>query len=112
MNRNIARTTLTLLSFAVLLASLAPAAHAATCSTATAAGKYGASDSGTVVGIGPRATVSLLTLEVAGNIKAKVTEETIYETQSYNENTAHGSVPAEFSRLGQHHVVCEWGERE
>jgi opacity protein-like surface antigen len=73
MRCNIARLTIAVLSSAVLLAIIAPAAPAATCSTARAAGTYGVSDSGTVVGIGPRATVSLLTLEVAGNIKAKVT---------------------------------------
>jgi len=73
MKCNIGRLTIAILSSAVLLAIIAPAAPAATCSTARAAGTYGVSDSGTVVGIGPRATVALLTFDAAENIKGKVT---------------------------------------
>jgi hypothetical protein len=62
-----------IISFVALLTGLAPAAHAAKCSTATAAGIYGFSDSGTVVGVGPRAAVGQLTLDAAGNIKGTVT---------------------------------------
>ena len=43
------------------------------CSLARAVGNYGASDSGTVVGVGPRAAVAQLTLDAAGNIKGTVT---------------------------------------
>jgi hypothetical protein len=56
----------------VSVAAPAQAGDAA-CSLARAAGSYGVSDSGTVVGIGPRAAVALLTLDAAGNIKGKVT---------------------------------------
>ena len=42
------------------------------CSLACAARSYGVSDSGTVVGIGPRAAVALLTLDAAG-ISGEVT---------------------------------------
>jgi hypothetical protein len=41
-------------------------------SLACAAGSYGVSESGTVIGIGPRAAVALLTLDAAG-INGKVT---------------------------------------
>lgn len=43
------------------------------CSRAGAAGTYGVSDSGTVIGIGPRSAVALLTLDETGNIKGGVT---------------------------------------
>ena len=42
------------------------------CSAARAAGTYGVSDSGTVIGIGPRAAVARLTLDAAGNIAGTV----------------------------------------
>ena len=59
----------------VVIVSVTATAEAgdAACSAARAAGTYGVSDSGTVVGIGPRAAVALLTLDAAGNIKGKVT---------------------------------------
>jgi len=43
------------------------------CSAVRAAGTYAISDSGTVIGIGPRAAVALLTLDAAGNIKGPFT---------------------------------------
>jgi hypothetical protein len=45
----------------------------AACSLARAAGTYGVSDSGTVVGIGPRAAVGTLTLDAAGKLTGEVT---------------------------------------
>src|ERR1700745_3385887 len=75
MKRNIAPTTLVIVFAATLVLSVAVPAQAgdAACSLARAAGTYGVSDSGTVVGIGPRAAVALLTLDAAGNIKGTVT---------------------------------------
>jgi hypothetical protein len=73
MQRNIAWTTFTLLSFAVLLAFLVPAAHATNCSMATAEGRYGLSDSGTIIGIGPRAAVGQATFDAEGNVNGNVT---------------------------------------
>jgi hypothetical protein len=43
------------------------------CSVARAAGVYGVSDSGTVIGVGPRVALALLTLDAAGNISGPVT---------------------------------------
>lgn len=59
---------------ATIVTSVAATAQAGNaCSFARAAGKYGTSDSGTVVGIGPRAADALLTLDAAGNIGGPVT---------------------------------------
>lgn len=73
MKGNIGRLTIAILSFAVLLAGVMPAAHAATCSTARAAGTYGFATSGTVVGIGPRVSAGIVTLDAAGNVNGKAT---------------------------------------
>jgi hypothetical protein len=43
------------------------------CSLARAAGTYGVSDSGTIVGLGPRAAIAQLTLDRAGSINGGVT---------------------------------------
>jgi hypothetical protein len=71
MKRNIARTTLAILSVAVLLACLAPAAHAATCSTATVAGQWGLTLTGALIlptGPVPAAAVLRVTADEEGNI--------------------------------------------
>lgn len=73
MQRNIAWTKFTFLSFAVLLTFLAPSAYATNCSMATAAGTYGLSDSGTIIGIGPRAAVGEATFDAAGNVNGTLT---------------------------------------
>lgn len=70
MKHNIASTMLVIV-FAVTLVATVPAtaqAEDAACSVAGAAGKYGFSDSGTVVGIGPRVATGIFTLDVAGNL--------------------------------------------
>jgi len=74
MKHNIARTGLALV-FTIAMAGMSSPAHADdhSCSLAGAAGTYGVSDGGTVIGIGPRAAVAQLTLDAAGNIKGKVT---------------------------------------
>jgi len=43
------------------------------CSLARAAGTYGVSDSGTVIGTGPRAAVGSITFDAAGNANGNVT---------------------------------------
>jgi len=108
MKCNIGRLTIAVLSSAVLLAIIAPAAPAATCSTARAAGTYGVSDSGTVVGIGPRATVALLTFDAAGGVKAKVTaslngsvtESTLSGTYTVNPDCTGTASFSEFDQSG------------
>jgi hypothetical protein len=75
MKPNNAHRTLVVLSIATLCMSMAGTALAANpaCSLALTAGTYGVSDSGTVVGIGPRAAIAQVTLDTAGNINGKVT---------------------------------------
>ena len=70
MNSNIARRTVVVVSMATLYMSLAATAQAQipTCSLALTAGKWGASTSGTVVGIGPRSSLGIFTLDAAGNL--------------------------------------------
>jgi hypothetical protein len=70
MKRNFATRTLWMFSFATLYMSLAATAQAQgpACSLAQAAGTYGASDSGTVVGVGPRAFTGIFTLDAVGNL--------------------------------------------
>jgi hypothetical protein len=72
MKRKIAQTTVAAL-FAVALMAAPVHADDQSCSLTRAAGTYGVSDSGTIVGIGPRAAVAQLTLDAEGNIKGKVT---------------------------------------
>ena len=84
-------TLLFVLSVTLALTVAAPAqAEDAACSAVRAAGTYGVSDSGTVVGIGPRAAVALLTLDAAGNIKGKV-------TASLNGSVTNGTLSGTFT---------------
>jgi hypothetical protein len=77
MKRNIALRTLLMVFVAAFFASTAATAQAKgkdpQCTLAGAAGTYGFSDSGTVVGVGPRAAAGILTLDALGNINGKVT---------------------------------------
>ena len=68
MKPNIVRRMLVNLSFAVVLAALLPTAHGSSCSLDRAAGTYAASTSGTVVGVGPRASQGIFTLDASGNL--------------------------------------------
>lgn len=90
MKRNIAPTTLLILFAAVGLNVAATAqVRDAACSLARAAGKYGVSDSGTVVGIGPRVAIGLVTLDAAGNLKGTVTASL---NGTVTESTASGTI--------------------
>ena len=63
------RTFVTMLAVTLLLSVAATAQVASpACSLARAAGNYGFSDSGTVIGVGPRVAVGVLTLDAAGNL--------------------------------------------
>jgi hypothetical protein len=64
---------LTLLAVALFLPA-ARAQNESARSYATAAGKYGFTDTGTVVGVGPRSAIGILTLDAGGNVtKGKAT---------------------------------------
>ncbi len=71
MKRTIAPTTLVIVLVATLVLSMAATAQAesSACSLARAAGTYGFTDNGTVVGVGPRIAVGIFTLDAAGNVK-------------------------------------------
>jgi hypothetical protein len=81
------------LVFAMLALGVAPSAHAQQCSLAGVAGKWGFTTNGTVVGVGPRASLGIFTLDGAGNLlKGKatstlngvVTQETFSGTYTVN----------------------------
>lgn len=59
----------TMFAVALLISAAAPAhAGGPPCSLARAAGTWGFTDNGTVVGVGPRIAVGVLTLDSAGNV--------------------------------------------
>jgi hypothetical protein len=95
MKRNIARRTLLILSIAALYMGMAATAQAEgpACSLALTAGKWAFTTSGTVVGIGPRASLGIETLDAAGNVlngkatsnlNGSVTKETFSGTYTVN----------------------------
>lgn len=82
MKRNIAHTALLIVSATVGLSVAQPAqARDAACSLARAAGTYGFSTSGTVIGVGPRVSAGIITFDAAGNATGKA-------TSSFNGNVA------------------------
>ena len=73
MKRNLQNTTLGILFSAVLVATLAPSAHADTCSTATVAGQWGFTLTGTLIlstGPVPVAAAGQANADADGNIRA------------------------------------------
>jgi hypothetical protein len=75
MKSNIAITALVIVFAATLLVNVAATAQArdAACSFARAAGTYGFSTSGTVVGVGSRVSTGIITLDRAGNATGNAT---------------------------------------
>ena len=74
MKCDIARTTLVVLLVVTLMSAAAMAERQdAACSLARATGTYGVSDSGAVIGVGPRAAVGSITFDAAGNANGSVT---------------------------------------
>ena len=94
------------LAATIMVSVAATAEDGNACSFARAAGRYGTSDSGTVVGIGPRAANALLTLDAAGNIggpvsaslNGSVTHSTLTGTYTVNRDCTGN---ASFSELDQ-----------
>ena len=96
MKPNISPTTLAMTFLTMLYVGLAPAARAQEergCSNASVAGKWGFTTNGTVVGIGPRDSLGILTLDGAGNLlngkataslNGSVTDETFSGTYAVN----------------------------
>lgn len=73
MNYKIARTTVVFIALAMAVPSLVPPAYAGQCSQEGVAGTYGVSDSGTIINIGPRAAVGLVSISAAGEVHGQVT---------------------------------------
>ena len=73
MKQNIARISVLFFALAMAVVGIGASAEAQHCSFARVAGKYAASDSGTIIGIGPRAAVALLTFSAAGQVHGQVT---------------------------------------
>ena len=71
MKHKVARTAVASIFALALIASVAVPAHAGgpPCSLGRAAGTWAFTDSGTVVNVGPRIAVGILTLDSAGNVK-------------------------------------------
>jgi hypothetical protein len=95
MKRRIARNWLVTVFAATLFMSMATTARAEgpVCSLALTAGKWGFTTSGIVVGIGPRASLGVFTLDGAGNfldgkvtasLNGSVTDETASGTYTVN----------------------------
>jgi hypothetical protein len=96
MERNISKTTLAMVLLTLAYVCLAPAARAQDepgCSNASVAGKWGFTTNGTVVGIGPRNSLGIFTLDAAGNLlngkataslNGNVTDETFSGTFKVN----------------------------
>jgi hypothetical protein len=80
---------LTMLIAAILMPATRAQGESA-CSFTTAAGKYGLSDSGTVIGIGPRVALALLTLDATGNVKGKV-------SALLNDNVTHSTLTGTYT---------------
>jgi hypothetical protein len=95
MRCNIAPRTLVIFFAVTLVLSMVATAQAAdsACSLARAAGTYGFTDNGTVVGIGPRTAVGTFNLDAAGNVlngvatsslNGSIAEETFSGTYTVN----------------------------
>ncbi len=70
MKRNMASVRLVIVLATTFVLSMVQTGHAAdsACSLARAAGRYGFSTDGTVVGVGPRVSAGVFTLDSTGNI--------------------------------------------
>jgi hypothetical protein len=109
MKRKNALTLFAGLLFATIALSTAPAAHAGQCFLAGVAGKWGFTTSGTVVGIGQRASVGIFTLDGAGNVlggkatsslNGSVTDETFSGTYTVNPDCTGKEVVDVFNLAG------------
>jgi hypothetical protein len=93
MRHKISRATLTIICFPLFCAVFALTTWAQECSLSKTSGKWGFSTNGTVVGIGPRVSLGIFTLDAAGNLlhgkataslNGTVTDEAFSGTYSVN----------------------------
>lgn len=93
MKHKMVRMMLSIICLATISTCLLQAAQAETCSSAKAAGRWGFTTNGTVVGAGPRDSIGIFTLDQAGNLlkgkatsnlNGSVTDETFSGTYTVN----------------------------
>lgn len=107
MKCNTGKSITVLTFFALAVVCLAPAVHAQ-CSLAGAVGKYGFSDSGTVIGVGPRAAVGSLTFTpgeklfgvVTANVNGGLTKTVLSGTYSVDPSCSGTATFSEFDKSG------------
>ena len=110
MKRKIARTGLGIMFAIGLGVSMAVPAQAGgpPCSLARAAGNWAFTDSGTVLGVGPRDAVGTFTLDAAGNLlngvatsslNGTIADETFFGTYTVNSNCT-GTISIEIFESG------------
>jgi hypothetical protein len=111
MKRRIARTGLVIMFAATVVASVAAPAWADDhhrCSLGSAAGNWAFTDSGAVIGVGPRTAVGILTFDRAGNVlngvgtsslNGNVADETFSGTYTVNPNCT-GTISVEIFSSG------------
>jgi hypothetical protein len=120
MTGNIARRTLVILSTATLYMGMTATAQAQgpACSLALTAGKWGFTTNGTVVGIGPRASLGILPLDAAGNVlngtatsslNGSVTRETFSGTYTVNPNCT-GTISVDVFNLSGTKILTITGD--
>ena len=73
MSRNVSRAMPAIACFALFCAGFAPGSQAQGCSLSQTAGRWAVSTNGTVIGIGPRVSAGIFTLDAAGNVHGKAT---------------------------------------
>ena len=110
MKTKVARTWLGIIFAMGLGVSMAVPAQAGgpPCSLARAAGNWAFTDSGTVLGVGPRDAVGILTLDADGNLlngvatsslNGSIAEETFFGTYTVNSNCT-GTISIEIFQSG------------
>ena len=111
MKRNIVPSTFVITFAVAVVVSMAATARAQgpECTLALTAGKWGFTTSGTVVGVGPRASVGIFTLDAAGhfldgkvtaNLNGSVTDETASGTYTVNPDCTGTFAIAIFNQSG------------
>lgn len=118
MSRNISRAMLAMACFTLLVMGFAPAAKAQGCSLSQTAGKWGFSTNGTVVGIGPRQSIGVFTLDAAGNLlhgkgtaslNGAVTDEIFSGTYTVNPGCT-GTITVEFFDASGNKTLAATGD--
>jgi hypothetical protein len=113
MKRNISLTTLAMVFLTMLYVPAARAQDERACSNAGVVGKWGFTTNGTVIGIGPRDSLGIFTLDGAGNLlngrataslNGSVADETFSGTYSVNPDCT-GKLAIQISDLSGNKIL-------